>query len=209
MEATDVRDAVQEQKATELSRLGSSKSLYAATAGEMESEAVLAAAADADRAAADCFAAWAEDESDEDARAAFEATAEEEDSHVETILAELDDYEASADGDELADHLTGIEGTAARAGAFLGRVLVADEQKSQYVGYFVGNADPQTASVFRDLRGDLDEQEGRAMELLDVICDSDDDWDTAQAAALEAVQIAYEAHVSTLEDLGVDPKPVC
>ena len=209
MSATDVRDAVTEQKATELSRLGSSKSLYAATGGEMEGDAVLAAAADADQAAADLFAAWAADEDDDEATAAFEETADEEDDHVETILAELDDYEPSADGNELADHLHGIEGTAARAGAFLGRVLVADEEKSQYVGYFVGNADPQTASLFRELRGDLDEQEARAMELLDSVCEDDDDWDTAQAAALEAVQIAYEAHVATLEDLGVDPKPVC
>jgi hypothetical protein len=209
MDATDVRDVVQERKATELSRLGSSKSLYAATGGEMEAEAVLAAAADADRAAAAVFEAWAEDEQAEQAREVFEATAEEQRANAETVAAELDDYQAGETAPPLVAHLREIDGTVPRAGAFLGYVLVADERASQYVGFFVGNADPQTASVFREIRGDLDEQEGRALELLDAVCESDDDWDGARAAALQAVEVAYEAHVETLEDLGVDPKPVC
>jgi len=209
MSASDVRNAVQEAKATELSRLGSSKSLYAATGGEMEGDAVLAAAADADAAAADAFEAWAESEENEQAREVFEGAAVDERDHVETILAELGDHVPDTEDDAMADHLHTIEGTVARAGAFLGRVLVADGSKSQYVGYFVGNADPQTASVFRDLRGDLDEQEERALELLDAVCESDADWDAAETAALETVATAYEAHVATLEDLGVDPKPVC
>ncbi|WP_460921118.1 rubrerythrin family protein [Salinarchaeum chitinilyticum] len=209
MEATDVRDAVQEQKATELSRLGSSKSLYAATGGEMESDAVLAAAADAKRATAAVFESWADDEENDQARDAFEATATEASDHADTIAAELDDYQAGETEPPLVAHLREIGGTVPRAGAYLGHALVADERASQYVGFFVGNADPQTASLFRDVRGDLEEQNGRALELLDAVCENEDDWDTAKAAALEAVQIAYEGHVAQLEELGVDPKPVC
>ncbi|WP_248515098.1 rubrerythrin family protein [Salinarchaeum laminariae] len=209
MNATDVRDAVQEQKATELSRLGSSKSLYAATGGEMESDAVLAAAADASRAAAAVFEAWADDEDDDQAREAFETTAAEAADHAETAAAELEDYQADESESPLGAHLREIDGTVPRAGAVLGHVLVADARASQYVGFFVGNADPQTASVFREVRDGLDAQEGRALELLDSVCESDDDWDTAQAAALQAVTVAYEGHVQQLEDLGVDPKPVC
>jgi hypothetical protein len=209
MDATDVRDVVQERKATELSRLGSSKSLYAATGGEMEAEAVLAAAADADRAAAAVFEAWAEDEDNERAREVYATTAEENRANAETVADELDDYQAGETAPPLVAHLREIDGTVPRAGAFLGYVLVADERASQYVGFFVGNADPQTASVFREVRGDLEEHEGRALELLDAVCADEDDWDDARAAALQAVEVAYEAHVETLEDLGVDPKPVC
>jgi len=209
MSATDVRDAVREQLATELSRLGSSKALYAATEGELESEAVLHAAADAELAAADTFAAWAEAEPDDRAAATFATTAEEERDHYETVLAELDDHEPVGSVPGLPAHLRSVEGTIARAGALLGRVLVADESKSQYVGYFVGNADPQTAGVFRELRGDLDEQEERALELLETLCETENDWTAAELAALDAVEAAYEFHVETLESLGVDPKPVC
>jgi len=209
MSASDLRDAVTERKATELSRLGSSKALYAATEGEMETDAVLEAAADADHAAAEAFEAWWESEQAAAAAEAFEAAAQTEREHVETVLDELEGYEPSAADEALAAHLEPLEGTVERAGALLGRVLVADEAKSQYVGYFVGNADPQTASVFRELRADLDDEEERALDLLDAVCESDDDYEAAEAAALDAVQAAYEAHVAQLEALGVDPKPVC
>lgn len=209
MSAIDLRDAVREAKATELSRLGSSKALYAATEGQLEAEEVLRAAADAELAAAETFEAWAEAEPDDRAAAAFASTAEEERAHYETVLAELDDHEPADGVPALPAHLRGVEGTLPRSGALLGRVLVADESKSQYVGYFVGNADPQTAGVFRELRSDLEVQEERALELLEEVCEAQDDWAAAESAATEAVAAAYEAHVETLESLGVDPKPVC
>lgn len=209
MTAADLRDAVREEMATELSRLGSSKSLYAATEGELEAERVFEAAATAERAAAETFDAWADDESDGSAADAFAETAAEEFEHFETVRAELDEYQAPDEVPALPAHLREVEATVERAGALLGRVLVADESKSQFVGYFTGNADPQTASLFRDLRGDLDDQEERALELLADVCDDDADWEAAEAAAIEAVRVAYDEHVETLEGLGVDPKPVC
>lgn len=209
MSASDVRDVVTDRKATELSRLGSSKSLYAATGGEMETEAVLRAAADTITAAADVLEDWADREADADAADAYEATAGEARDHAETVLAELDGYDPDPSDEGLAGHLAGVEGTAARAGAFLGYVLVTDEATSQYVGYFVGNADPQTASVFRGIREDVDAQEEQALDLLDAVCETDEDYEAAEAAALGAVQAAYDEHVGTLEALGVDPKPVC
>lgn len=212
MTPDDPHEPVREAKATELSRLGSSKALYAATEGEIEADRVLQAAATAERAAAETFDAWADDEANEDAAAAFRATAAEEYDHFDRVREELDEYEEPADGDEppaLAAHLRGIDDTLARAGALLGRILVADESKSQYIGYFVGDADPQTASVFRDLRGDLDVQQERALDLLETVCDDDADWETAESAALDAIDAAYEAQVEALESLGVNPKPVC
>ncbi|MFB6234818.1 MAG: rubrerythrin family protein [Halopenitus sp.] len=217
MTPDDLLDAVREAKATELSRLGSSKALYAATEGEIEADRVLRAAATAERAAAKTFDAWADDEANEDAAAAFRATAEEEHDHFDRVREELGEDELPAEsgnGEEaelpaLAAHLRSIDNTVARAGALLGRVLVADESKSQYIGYFVGDADPQTASVFRDLRGDLDGQQERALDLLETVCDEESDWETAESAALDAIDAAYEAQVEALESLGVNPKPVC
>ncbi|WP_430505978.1 rubrerythrin family protein [Haloparvum sp. PAK95] len=216
MTPDDLLEAVREAKATELSRLGSSKALYAATAGEIEADRVLQAAATAERAAAETFDAWADDEANEAAAAAFRATAEEEHDHFERVREELDEdgdeEPADEDGEDLpalAAHLRGIDDTVARAGALLGRILVADESKSQYIGYFVGDADPQTASVFRDLRGDLDGQQERALDLLETVCDDDGDWERAESAALDAIDAAYEAQVEALESLGVNPKPVC
>ena len=212
MTAADVLDAVDADTATERSRLGSAKSLYAATGGELEGERVLEAAATAERAAAETFEAWAEDEADDRARACFAATAAEEREHVETVLAELAGDDAADASDEvpaLPAHLQTIDDTVERAGALLGRVLVADASKAQFVGYFVGDADPQTASVFRDLRSDLDDQRERVMELIDAVCETDEAYDRARAAAVEAIEVAYDEHVATLESLGVDPKPVC
>lgn len=212
MTPDDLLHTVRETKATELSRLGSSKSLYAATEGEIEADRVLQAAATAERAAAETFDAWAEDEPDEDAAECFRVTAAEERDHLERVREELAEHEEPDDGTNpptLAAHLRDIDDTVARAGALLGRILVADESKSQYIGYFVGDADPQTASVFRDLRGDLDGQQERALDLLGTVCTEENDWETAESAALEAIDVAYEAQVEALESLGVNPKPVC
>ncbi|WP_096391500.1 rubrerythrin family protein [Halopenitus persicus] len=215
MTPDDVLETVQSDLATELSRLGSSKALYAATEGELEADRVLRAAEVAERAAAETFAAWADDEPDADAREAFESVAADERAHAERVREELDeDVDASADGTDTDDlaiptHLRSVEETVERAGALLGRILVADESKSQYVGYFVGDADPQTAGVFRDLRGDLDDQRERALELLETVCEDESDWEVATEAAAAVVRVAYEEHVETLESLGVDPKPVC
>ncbi len=215
MNADALLDAVREATATELSRLGSSKALYAATEGDLDAESVFRAAATAERAAAETFEAWANAEADETAAAAFRETAAEEREHAARVREELDGdtAEESAGGAEdlpaLAPHLRDLDATVARAGGFLGRVLVADESKSQYVGYFVGDADPQSAAVFRELRGDLEGQRERALDLLDAVCETEEDWERAEAAAVGAIEAAYEAHVEALESLGVDPKPVC
>lgn len=217
MNADALLDAVREATATELSRLGSSKALYAATGGNLDAESVFRAAAIAERAAAETFEAWADAEGNEAAAAAFRETAAEERGHAERVREELDGAaeaggEATASDEDtpaMATHLREIDDTVARAGGFLGRVLVADESKSQYVGYFVGDADPSSAAVFRDLRGDLEGQRERALDLLEAVCETDEDWDRAEAAAGGAIEAAYEAHVETLESLGVDPKPVC
>lgn len=209
MDASELHDSVRGDNDTALSRLGSSKSLYAATGGEMEAEPVLESAADAEHAAAETFAAWADSEDDPEAAAAFEATAAEERDHYEAVLGELDDYEASGDPSAMQQHLRGLDGTVARAGGLLGRILATEKSKEQLTGFFVGQADPQTAQLFRGLKGDLDDQLERTLDLLDSVCETDDDWQTASDAADAAVQTAYDEYTEQLEAMGVNPKPVC
>jgi len=211
MNASELHDSVREDNDTALSRLGSSKSLYAATGGEMEAGPVLEAAADAEHAAAETFQAWADSEEDDEAREAFETTASEERDHHDAVLGELDDYEADDDAAPAAmqQYLRGLDSTVERAGGLLGRVLATEKSKEQLTGFFVGQADPQTARLFRELKGDLDDQRDRALALLDSVCEDDADWDAAKDAADAAIQAAYDEYTEQLEAMGVNPKPVC
>lgn len=208
-------DDVREANRTALSRLGSSKALYADTKGEMEADAVLAAAATAERAAHDTYADWADSE-DGAVADAFAETAEEEQSHYDTVVDELgEDPQVELDGVDPGDlpaiqaYLRDLDSTVARVGGFAGRTLAAAKSKDQLVGFFVGQADPQTAQTFREMNADLDDQLDRVAGLLEQVCETDDDWQTAHDAASGAIQAAYEEYTERLEGMGVNPKPVC
>jgi len=205
MDAADLLDSVRDDNETALSRLGSSKALYAATGGELVAGQVLRAAADDAAAAADVFGAWADDEPDGDAAAAFADAAEHAEEQLDTVQGETDgEYDPATDG-PVADHLRGVEGTAARAGALLGWSVVSDETLGQVVGFFVGDADPTTASTFRGVREGTDAVQAAALELLADVGDGD----AAKAAADAVVEAAYDDYVATLEGMGVNPKNVC
>jgi rubrerythrin len=207
MDATACVQTIRETNETELSRLGSSKSLFADTGGEMESAAVLEAAATAEYHAAATYDSWAETETGTVAEA-FATTAAEERSHYERVTAELDAHEPGPVPpiqSSLRDH----EETVERLGGFIGRTLAAEGSKTQITGFFVGNADPQTASLFREMGDDLDAQLARARSCLDEVCDDDAAYERAVEAASAAIEVAYETYTDQLESLGVNPKPVC
>lgn len=209
MNADEFVETVRDRNETELSRLGSSKSLYADTAGEMEPEAVMRAAANAERAAAETFAAWTDD-ADGEAREVFRVTADEEESHYEQVVAALDEEPDAPDSvPAIQSYLRGLEDTTERLGALVGRTLAAEKSKEQTTGFFVGQAKPQLASRFRDLSGDLDDQLTRATELLEQRCDTDEEWERALDAASTAIGAAYDEYTERLESMGVNPKPVC
>ena len=105
--------------------------------------------------------------------------------------------------------LHGVDETVERAGCLVGRSLVAKKSKGQYTGYFTGEADPQTASVFRGLGDDVDDQIDAAADLVDAICATDDERERAHDAASKAIQAAYDEYTESLEAMGVNPKPVC
>jgi len=203
MDGTTLVDALTDDLETELSRLGSSKWLYALTAGEMDGDAVLAAAATDAAAAAERFEAWAEDA---DATAAlFDALAATAADRAETAAADPDD-DPGAERTYAA--LAGFDDAVERLGGALGHSLVLDRTVGQMVGFFVGDADPSTAGTFRDLRDGIDADRDRIVDALDERCEGDD-WDRAEAAARTVVGAAYDDYVETLESMGIQPKNVC
>lgn len=203
-------EAVREANQTPLSRLGSSKYLYAETGGEIETEPVLLAAAQAERAAWHTFEGWAEDEANETVSEFFETVAEEERTHFERVSEQVgtavDDPDAIP---ALHEYLREQTATVDRLGAFVGRSLASKRSKDQVVGYFVGNADPQTAELFRGFSGEVDDQLGRATALLEALECDEAELDRAREAASEAIGAAYQEYVERLESMGVNPKPVC
>ena len=211
MTDSDLIDSVSEANQTALSRLGSSKSLYAETDGELDPDPVLRTAAIAEDAASETFAAWADDEEHTEAADCFATVADEEAAHYKTVAAELDDPPQAADGETPAIQsvLRAFDDTVKRVGGLVGRCLVAKKSKEQYTGYFTGEADPQTASLFRGLGNDVGEQIESAADLLDAVCETEDDRERAHDAASEAIQAAYDEYTESLEAMGVNPKPVC
>jgi len=196
-------DAVREENRTPLSRLGSSKALYADTDGELSDDAVVQAAADRAHHAAETLEGWGDEEAG-DVAELFAATAATERDHAETAAAERGDYEPG-DPPAVQRHLRTVEGTTERLGAFVGWALAAGENADQVVGYFVGQASPGTASTFRDVSADYD---GYVADASEVLADRDG-RDEALAAAGDAVEADYDDYFETLEGLGVNPKPVC
>jgi hypothetical protein len=187
---------------TELSRLGSSKALYALTAGEMDGPAVRGAAATEAAAASDLFDEWADD-GDGAAAERFAAVASAAGERRDALEAE------AAETRPLYDALAALETTPERVGGLLGRSVVAAAYAGQFVGFFVGNADPSAASEFRSFRDEIEGERDAAVDLLDAVCEGDDDWGAASAAATAVVEAAYDDYVDTLEGMGVQPKNVC
>ena len=205
MDGNDLADRVRDDHETAFSRLGSSKALYALTGGEMEAEAVRTAAATDQHAVADILDDWVMVEHGDAARL-FGDLAEETREHAESL--EPGGYERG-DDPELYDRLAFEDDTVGRVGGLLGRYLVVVRYVGQMVGFFVGDADPKTADEFRTLRSAVEDERDRVVDLLDELCDGDDDWDAAREAADAVVEAAYDDYVETLESMGVKPKNVC
>jgi hypothetical protein len=200
MDSAQVLDAVEQEQQTELSRLGSSKSLYADTEGEMEADPILAAAADNAAVAADAFESWDGD--------VFADAAERVRGHYDDIVDELGDHDPG-DGGAAAVTLADAEGNLERLGATVGWTLVTERKSTQSGGYFTGQAKPGTASTFRAFGDDYDEIRDAALAAIDETADSDAEYEQAKAAAASVIEAAYDEYFDTLESLGMNPKPVC
>ena len=209
MDPNEFVETVREENQTALSRLGSSKALYADTAGEMDTEPVLRAAADSEFHARETFSEWADTEGNESAREAYETTAEEEGEHYGLVTERLDGDHEPGDTPAIHEYLRSLDDTAGRAGAFVGQTIATEKSKEQLVGFFVGQADTQGAQLFRDLSDEVEAQLERGQDLLLTVCETDDEWARAEETAGDAIQTAYDEYTESLEGMGVNPKPVC
>jgi hypothetical protein len=196
MNTDDFVDTISSENQTPLSRLGSSKALYAITEGEMEEEVVLSSAATTVDHVTETVGDWDGD--------VFGAAADTAGDQYETITGKLDGHEPDERSAAL-ETLAEQEGTAARLGGFVGWTLVAKKTFEQLTGYFVGQADPQTSQTFREMGSDTEDLREQALSALA----DDGDWEGAEDAATAVVQAAYDEYVETLEGLGVNPKDVC
>lgn len=211
-------DAVERDHETELSRLASSKVLYALTNGAMDDDAVFAALTARATAAAEPFAGWAADEeADEAAARVFETAAESLRDDVDTIEAAADAARATPESARedlpppgpLFDQLEGLDATLDRAAGLAAWSLVEDGVRGQAVGFFVGRADPSSADTFRELRSPIGSVKADALDRLDAVATADADWDRAVEVAGGIIDAAYGHYVDVLESLGIKVKPVC
>jgi len=207
MDTDAFADDVRGEGKTELSRLGSSKSLYADTGGEMDEKPVLAAIADHLHHAAETFETWADEESGP-AGEFFADLADTVGEQYGTVAGEHGDHEPG-DAPAIVEYLTGLETTTERVGGTVGWALVVENKVGQAVGFFVGQAAPGTASTFREVRSAIEDAVDAGAETLADVLDGDDGRDLAEDAAVGAVEAAYDEYFETLEALGVNPKPVC
>jgi hypothetical protein len=201
MDAAEFTEAVRDDHETPLSRLGSSKWVYALTGGEMAGEAVESAWAREAGAGRETFAAWADEATSDAAAETFAGVAE--------TLGDSGGGESPPETPPAYETLAGLSGTAERAGGLLGWALVAEKTLAQVVGFFVGDADPTTANTYREYRSAVEAERSAAEALLDEVCDDDAAWTAAREGADAVVEAAYADYVETLESMGVKPKNVC
>jgi len=207
MDADSFLDDVRDEHETELSRLGSSKAVYALTDGEMDGDAVRTGTARELHALAPVLSRWSDD-AEGDAAGLFTEAA---DFAAET--ADTFDSKAAvpAEGSEThvtTDALTNCDSEVARLAGAAAAFLVLEELAGQLVGFFVGDADRKSADEFRGVRSDLGDYRDEAVELLADHCD-DADWENALEAGTGVVDDAYDWYVETLEAMGVEPKNIC
>lgn len=206
MDADSFLDELRDTHETELSRLGSSKAVYALTDGEMTGEAVRTGTARELHALASVLRGWSENAAGDAANLFADAA----DFAAET--ADSFDSDVAATGESVthitAGSLATVEGDA-RPAAMAAAFLVLEELAGQLVGFFVGDADRTNADEFREFRTELADYRDEAAALLDAHCEDEADWAAAEEVGSGVVDGAYDWYVGTLEAMGVEPKNIC
>lgn len=208
MDGSDVIDTIEEEFETELSRLGSSKALYAISRGEMDTDIVLGELAARAVETASILEEWSTDEESGEASELFDSMAQE----IRSYAGELDAMASNGDDEgstAFHDYLTAVDSTSGRLGAFVGWLLVSDQSYLQGVGFFVGSQQGDAADLLRDVRGDIEAFEERTVAVIDSVCASEDAYDEVVEAASGLIEAAYDEYVESLESMGIDVKPIC
>ncbi|QIB74205.1 rubrerythrin family protein [Halogeometricum borinquense] len=211
MDGETFRVVVEDEKQTELERLGSQQLLVALTDADLTRERVLEVAAASEHAARETFRKWADDEESKTAQEAFATVAEQEDAHLRRVTNELDEeWESDDEPGPMHSYLRGRTETVERiAGGMVGRPLVSHQTHNQLIGFFINEADEATADIFRDLKAETNETLEAGLDLLEEVCATEDDWETAQMVAGYTIQLAYDDYADALQGLGFDPRSVC
>lgn len=210
MDADAFLERVEREKRTQLDRLGSSKLLVGLTGGDLSRRAVLELAANSEHAARETFAAWADDESDPDARAAFASVADQEREHARRVDELIDGAFDPAGAGVVHGYLRDRVATTDRVAAgMVGRSLYSVSAYTQIVSFFVNEADRETADVFRDLKAETTETAAEGAALLASLCDDEGEWAAAAGTAGYVIQLAYDDYADALAELGLDVKSVC
>jgi len=214
MDGATLIERVETDADTELRRLGSDKYLLAATGADLSPAPVVRSVARTAASGRETFAAWAE-AGEGEAAAAFAAAADEEGDHYDRIVAELAAITGSEErpepaDDAVADALAAAERAPERVGAGLvGRSLVADRTLLQAVNFFVNEGDEARADLFREFRGVASDRLDGSAAVIDAVCTDDGEYERARTAAVTVIEAAYEEYAAALEEMGLDPKPVC
>lgn len=207
MTVEDIRETIEHNYETELSRLGSSKAMYALSEGDMTAESIRATLASRLDGVARVLSSWTV-EDDSIATESLDSLA----STLEAHAQQLHPSEEGSDPEEqfaLAQQLSSFESQAERTGGLLGWLLVIDETLSQAVGFFVGNADPSSADTLRSIRDEISRVGDNAVVDLATGVTDDEAFATVEASTETIIETAYDEYVATLEELGVQVKPVC
>jgi hypothetical protein len=207
MNGADFVETVRERNRMELGRLASDKAIIAVTGANLETDAVLRAAARAEVSARDSFETWADEESG-DAGDLFERIAGERGEAAEAILADLDVSPEDVD-DPVVAALGERTDAIGRVGATVGYSLVREAILLQTVNFFINEADRSRADQFRAHREHERDRIEDGATVLESLCDGEEDWEHAIEAATAVISTAYEDYANTLEAMGVNPKPVC
>lgn len=206
-DAGEFLDRLRADNRNALDEIGSSDALYALTEGNIDMDTLLATVADAHFATSQTFADWAADEEFEDVREEFARLADEEQDHSEAIADRLGNYEPTDNPDALNEYLRLLDDPLQRVGASLaGHTLVSQQATDRLIEFFLDEGDQASVELFRSVNADLDDRLARAHQQLESLCDDGDDWDTAFAAATDAIDHAHREHQEVMDSLDVNPE---
>lgn len=187
---------------TELSRLGSEKLLLAVTGADIRDATVAGALAATLDVGADCCEAWAAETGDAGVAAALADAAE---LYADLRATTLDAWpDAASEADPLVEPADPGDEPGRVGAGLVGLPLVLDRLLLQAVSYQVNEADTAAADRLRGFRETVGTISVSAEGTLGVEAD-----EGAVEAAVAVVEAAYERYADRLEDMGLDPKPLC
>jgi len=205
MEADIFVETVRDDAETHLDRIGSENALLAATSADLESTPVLETLAGREAGCRRHYESWA---SDDESETTFEHASNRAGERYEALTAGLD-RSPTETGWPVVDHLENLADDIERAAGLVAVALVADRTYLQAVNFFVNEADETMADTCRTARESTAEDCDDGIALLGTLCSDAGDWERAQTVAVETIRVAYDDYASRLDEMGLDPRPVC